>query len=190
MPMESVRCGWAEREGLEQAYHDRVWGVPVHDDKMLFRMLMLEGQQAGLSWSTILRKIDALDEAYDGFDPAVLVRYGEDKAAELLQNPGIIRNRLKVRAAAENARAYFRLCEVHGSLDAFLWGYVDGTPVVNHWERLSQVPASTLLSDRISRDLKAFGFKFVGTTIVYAFLQAVGVVNDHLVSCAFRRAMT
>ena len=119
--METVRCGWAEREGPEQAYHDRVWGVPVHDDKELFRMLMLEGQQAGLSWSTILRKMDALDEAYDGFDPAVLIRYGEDKTAELLQNPGIIRNRLKVRAAAENARAYFRLCEKHGSLDAFLW---------------------------------------------------------------------
>jgi DNA-3-methyladenine glycosylase I len=186
--MEITRCGWAAREGLEQAYHDTVWGVPVHDDRALFRMLMLEGQQAGLSWSTILRKMDALNAAYDGFDPAILVQYGEDKVAELLGNPGIIRNRLKILAAIENARSYFSLCEQYGSLDQFLWGYVGGTPVVNHWESLSQVPASTPLSDRISADLKKLGFKFVGTTIVYAFLQAVGIVNDHLVSCAFRRA--
>ena len=186
--MGIIRCGWAAREGLEQEYHDKVWGVPVHDDRTLFRMLMLEGQQAGLSWSTILRKMDALNEAYDGFDPALLARYGEDKLAELLANPGIIRNRLKIRAAIENAKAYFTLCQRHGSLDQFLWGYVDGAPVVNRWERLDQVPASTPLSDRISADLKKLGFKFVGTTIVYAFLQAVGVVNDHLVSCAFRRA--
>ncbi len=186
--MEITRCGWAAREGLEQEYHDEVWGVPVHDDKALFRMLMLEGQQAGLSWSTILRKMDALNDAYDGFDPAILVQYGEAKVAELLGNPGIIRNRLKILAAIGNARAYFALCESHGSLDQFLWAYVDGAPVLNHWESLSQVPASTPLSDRISVDLKKLGFKFVGTTIVYAFLQAVGVVNDHLVSCAFRRA--
>jgi len=190
--MEIIRCGWAAREGLEQEYHDRVWGVPVHDDRALFRMLMLEGQQAGqqagLSWSTILRKMDALDAAYDGFDPAVLIGYGEDKVAELMGNPGIIRNRRKILAAIENARAYFSLCEQHGSLDEFLWGYVGGKPVVNHWESLSQLPASTPLSDRISKDLKNLGFKFVGSTIVYAFLQAVGVVNDHLVSCAFRRA--
>ncbi len=185
---ETIRCGWAEKPGPEQDYHDRVWGVPEHDDRALFKMLILEGQQAGLSWSTILKKMDALSEAYDGFDPAVLARYGEDKLSALMQNPGVIRNRLKVRAAVENAKAYFALCEKHGSLDAFLWGYVGGASVVNHWESLAQVPASTPLSDRISRDLKALGFKFVGTTIVYAYLQAVGVVNDHLVLCAFRRA--
>lgn len=186
--MEIIRCGWAAREGLEQEYHDRVWGVPVHDDKAFFRMLMLEGQQAGLSWSTILRKMDALNDAYDGFDPAILVQYDEAKEAQLLGNPGIIRNRLKILAAIGNARAYYALCEAHGSLDQFLWAYVGGKPVVNHWESLSQVPASTPLSDRISLDLKKLGFKFVGTTIVYAFLQAVGVVNDHLISCSFRRA--
>ena len=185
--MEITRCGWAERGGPERDYHDRVWGVPVHDDRALFRMLMLEGQQAGLSWSTVLRKMGALDEAYDGFDPAALARYGEEKVAQLLKNPGVIRNHLKIRAAIENARAYFHLCEAHGSLDAFLWGYVGGAPVVNRWESPSQVPASTPLSDRISQDLKKLGFRFVGTTIVYAFLQAVGIVNDHLVSCAFRR---
>lgn len=186
--MEITRCGWAEREGLEQEYHDRVWGVPVHDDRALFRMLMLEGQQAGLSWSTILRKMDALNVAYDGFDPALLIMYGEAKVAQLLGNPGVIRNRLKILAAIGNARAYFALCEAHGSLDRFLWAYVDGKPVVNHWERLDQVPASTPLSDQISVDLKRLGFKFVGTTIIYAFLQAVGVVNDHLIFCSFRRA--
>lgn len=186
--MEITRCPWAGREGLEQDYHDRVWGVPVHDDGALFKMLMLEGQQAGLSWSTILKKMDQLCEAYDGFDPAILAQYDEAKVAALLQNPGIIRNRLKILSAIENAKAYFRLCERYGSLDAFLWGYVGGVPVVNRWESLSQVPASTELSDRISKDLKKWGFKFVGSTIVYAFLQAVGVVNDHLVSCAFRRA--
>jgi DNA-3-methyladenine glycosylase I len=188
MRVEIIRCGWAEREGPEREYHDHVWGVPIHDDRALFKMLMLEGQQAGLSWSTILRKMDALNEAYDGFDPAIVARYGEDKVAQLLQNPGIIRNRLKILAVIENAKAYFRLCERYDSLDAFLWGYVEGKSVVNRWERLSEVPASTELSDRISKDLKNLGFKFVGTTIVYAFLQAVGVVNDHLVSCAFRRA--
>jgi DNA-3-methyladenine glycosylase I len=186
--MEITRCGWAAREGLEQKYHDRVWGVPVHDDQALFRMLMLEGQQAGLSWSTILKKMDALNAAYDGFDPALLIQYGEANVAQLMNNPGIIRNRLKILAAIQNARAYFALCETHGSLDRFLWAYVDGAPVVNHWESLGEVPASTPLSDQISKDLRKLGFRFVGTTIVYAFLQAVGVVNDHLVSCAFRRA--
>ncbi len=186
--MEITRCGWARREGLEQTYHDQVWGVPVHDDKALFKMLMLEGQQAGLSWSTILRKMGALCEAFDNFDPEIVALYDDAKVAALLQNPGIIRNRLKIRSAIENARAYFRLCEQYGSLDAFLWGYVGGVRVVNRWESLSQVPASTELSDRISKDLKKLGFKFVGSTIVYAFLQAVGIVNDHLTSCAFRRA--
>jgi DNA-3-methyladenine glycosylase I len=185
---EITRCGWAEKPGPEQDYHDSVWGVPEHDERALFKMLILEGQQAGLSWSTILRKMDALSEAYDGFDPAALARWDEERIAAVLQNPGVIRNRLKVRAAVGNAKAYFALCERHGSLEAFLWGYVGGAPQVNRWESFSQVPAHTPLSDEISRDLKALGFKFVGSTIVYAWLQAVGVVNDHLTSCAFRRA--
>ncbi len=184
---EITRCGWAQKPGPEQDYHDRVWGVPVHDDHALFKMLILEGQQAGLSWSTILKKMDSLCAAYDDFDPAAVAQYGEDKVAQLLQNPGIIRNRLKILAAIENARRYFDLREKYGSLDAFLWNYVDGKPIVNHWSRLEQVPAATHLSDRISADLKKLGFKFVGSTIVYAYLQAVGVVNDHLVGCYFRR---
>lgn len=188
MESEITRCGWAEHGALERAYHDEAWGVPVHDDRALFKMLILEGQQAGLSWSTILRKMGALCEAYDDFDPALLSRYGEEKVAQLLQNPGVIRNRLKIRAVIENAKAYFALCEQHGSLAAFLWEYVGGKPVVNEWTSLSEVPASMPLSDQISRDLKKLGFKFVGTTIVYAFLQAVGIVNDHLAGCAFRRA--
>lgn len=184
---EITRCGWAQKPGLEQDYHDNVWGVPVHDDRELFKMLILEGQQAGLSWSTILRKMDALCAAYDDFNPAAVAQYGEDKVEQLLQNSGIIRNRLKINAAIENARRYFDLRAKYGSLDAFLWHYVEGKPVVNHWARLEQVPAATPLSDRISADLKSLGFKFVGSTIVYAYLQAVGVVNDHLVGCHFRR---
>ncbi|NLG25424.1 MAG: DNA-3-methyladenine glycosylase I [Clostridiales bacterium] len=173
---------------LERDYHDQVWGVPEHDERALFRMLILEGQQAGLSWSTILKKMDALRAAYDDFDPEKLACYGEDKVEALLQNPGIIRNRLKVRAAIGNARCYLKLCQRHGSLGAFIWGYVGGRPIVNEWQSADQVPAATDLSGRISKDLKALGFSFVGSTIVYAYLQAIGVVNDHLAHCAFRRA--
>jgi len=171
---------------LEQEYHDTQWGIPVHDDKTLFKMLILEGMQAGLSWSTILSKMDTLCAAFDDFDPAVVARYDVDKVEALLQNSGIIRNRAKVNAAVHNANRYFALCEKHGSLDEFLWSYVDFKPIQNQWEQLSQIPANTALSDRISGDLKKLGFKFVGTTIIYAFLQAVGIVNDHLLSCSFR----
>jgi DNA-3-methyladenine glycosylase I len=188
MEGEITRCGWGCKSELERNYHDHVWGVPVHDDRTLFKMLILEGQQAGLSWSTILSKMDALCAAYDDFDPEKLKGYREDKVAALLQDAGIIRNRLKILAAIHNAERYYALCEKYGSLNDFLWGYVDGKPIVNEWTSLSQIPASTQLSDRISKDLKAMGFKFVGSTIVYAFMQAVGMVNDHLVSCAFRRA--
>lgn len=186
MENKIIRCPWAESSVLEQEYHDTQWGIPVHDDKTLFKMLILEGKQAGLSWSTILSKMDTLCAAFDDFDPAVVARYDGDKVEALLQNSGIIRNRAKVNAAVHNANRYFVLCEKHGSLDEFLWNYVDFKPIQNQWEQLSQVPSSTPLSNQISHDLKKLGFKFVGTTIIYAFLQAVGIVNDHLLSCSFR----
>ena len=188
MAKQRTRCDWANQSQLEQEYHDTVWGVPVHDDKQLFKMLQLEGQQAGLSWLTILKKMDALCEAYDNFDPAILITYDEAKIAELLQNSGIIRNRLKVRAAVRNAKAYFALCEEFGSLDAYLWRYTNGETIVNSLEHQEQTPAHTPLSNEISKDLKKRGFTFVGGTIMYAFMQSIGMVNDHLVSCDFRDA--
>ncbi|MDR3050347.1 MAG: DNA-3-methyladenine glycosylase I [Oscillospiraceae bacterium] len=165
-----------------RAYHDVQWGKPCHDERELFEMLILEGAQAGLSWATLLHKRENYRAAFDGFDPAIIAAYGEDKAQALLQNPGIIRNRLKVSAAITNARAALKL----GSLNDFLWSYVHGAPIVNHWEHTRDVPVTTPLSDRISRDLKKLGFKFVGSTIVYSYMQAVGLVNDHLAWCAFR----
>ena len=190
MSDQLTRCGWAMGGELEREYHDRVWGVPVRDDKMLFKMLILEGMQAGLSWSTILKKMDSLCTAYDDFDPQIVAGYGEEKMEALLRDPGVIRNRLKVRAAVANARMYFRVVEEFGSFADYLWAFVGGVPIVNAWEEKSQVPASTPVSDAISRDLTKRGFKFVGTTIVYAFMQAVGMVNDHLISCAFYRPET
>jgi DNA-3-methyladenine glycosylase I len=157
--------------------------VPIRDDRLLFEFLVLEGAQAGLSWRTVLLKRDRYRQVFDGFDPARVAVYGEEKVAALLADPGIIRNRLKVRAAITNARAFLAVQAELGSFAAYLWGFVDGTPVRNGWTELSQVPASSPLSDAISRDLKRRGFTFVGTTIVYAFLQAVGVVNDHTVDC-------
>jgi DNA-3-methyladenine glycosylase I len=176
------RCAWAKVEP-DIAYHDSEWGVPVRDDRLLFEFLVLEGAQAGLSWRTVLLKRDRYRQVFDGFDPARVAVYGEEKVAALLADPGVIRNRLKVRAAITNARAFLAVQAEFGSFAAYLWGFVDGTPVRNGWTELSQVPASTPLSDAISRDLKRRGFTFVGTTIVYAFLQAVGVVNDHTVDC-------
>jgi DNA-3-methyladenine glycosylase I len=184
---ESIRCAWATHSLLEQEYHDKKWGVPVHSEQELFKMLILEGKQAGLSWSTILKKMDTLCAAFDNFDPALIVHYDEHKVAALLQNSGIIRNRLKVNAAIHNAKAYFKLCAVHGSLDRFFWSYVNYQPIINAWTSMEQIPASTALSDSISKDLKKFDFKFVGSTIIYAFMQSVGMVNDHLTSCAFYR---
>ena len=181
-----IRCDWAERGKLEQNYHDTEWGIPVHNDKKLFKMLILEGQQAGLSWTTILAKMDTLCVAYDNFDPAVVSHYDEVKIEKLLKNDGIIKNRAKVNAAVHNAKKYYEICEKYGSLDTFLWKYVDFKPILNQWEHTGQVPATTLLSDTISKDLKKLGFKFVGSTIIYAFMQAVGIVNDHLLSCSFR----
>lgn len=178
-----TRCGWANGSELYQKYHDSEWGKPCHDEKRLFEMLLLEGQQAGLSWVTILNKREAFRAAYDGFDPYKIAVWDESKTIELMQNAGIIRNRLKIKAAAENARAYIKLTEEFGSLDHYLWGWVGGRPVINRWRTLSEVPSKTDLSDKISGDLKKRGFKFVGSTIIYAFMQAVGMVNDHLTGC-------
>ena len=187
MSTEIARCDWARDNLLLQEYHDREWGLPTHDDKRLFKMLCLEGQQAGLSWLLILKKWDALREAYNDFDPATLIHYDDKKVEELLHNDGIIKNRLKINSAIDNARVYFDICAKHGSLDNFLWSYVDHKPIINAWTRLEQIPTSTPLSDTISKDLKKLGFKFVGSTTIYAFMQSVGMVNDHLTSCAFYR---
>ena len=179
-----IRCDWAKAE-VEMAYHDHVWGIPQHNEGELFKMLILEGQQAGLSWITILRKQDALCEAYDNFDPAILQNYDDKKIEELMHNEKIIRNRRKIMAAIQNAKAYFKLCDEFGSLDHYLWSQVNFKPIVNEWKSSDEVPANTELSDRISKDLKKRGFSFVGSTIIYAFMQAIGMVNDHLVTCEF-----
>lgn len=165
------------------AYHDREWGLPLHDDRKLFELLVLEGAQAGLSWRTVLERRDGYRRAFHRFDPQRIARYGEADVARLLADPGIVRNRLKVEAAIGNARAYLALREEQGSLDRYLWGFVGGRPIVNAWRSQREVPASTPESDALSRDLKRRGFRFVGTTIVYAFMQATGLVNDHLVDC-------
>jgi DNA-3-methyladenine glycosylase I len=176
------RCPWAEAE-LQHDYHDTEWGVPSHDDRHLFEMIILEGAQAGLSWATILNRRETYREAYGNFDPAAVARYDERKKARLLADPGIIRNRLKVEASVLNARAFLAVQAEFGSFDRYLWGFVSGRPIRNNWTASSQVPARTLVSDTLSADLKKRGFKFVGTTICYAFMQATGMVNDHLVSC-------
>jgi DNA-3-methyladenine glycosylase I len=171
-----------------RAYHDDEWGVPSHGERHLFEMLLLEGAQAGLSWSTILAKRDNYRLAFDGFDAERIARYGEDKLAVLLENPGIVRNRLKVRAAVTNARAFLATRDEYGSFADYLWAWVDDTPIVNRPRSMGDVPARTDLSNRIGKDLKRRGFTFVGSTIVYAYLQAVGVVDDHLVTCPAKRA--
>lgn len=180
------RCGWASGEAME-AYHDLEWGVPVHDDRVLFEFLLLEGAQAGLSWSTVLNRREGYRRAFDGFDPIRVASYGDAKVAELLADPGIIRNRAKVHAAIGNAQAFLAVQEAFGSFDAYIWRLVDGTPIQNHWKTLADLPATTPLSDALSKDLKSRGFKFVGSTIVYAHMQATGMVNDHLTTC-FRHA--
>lgn len=182
--MTSVhRCAWALRSPEETLYHDTEWGIPLHDDVKLFEYLVLDGAQAGLSWTTILKKRDAYRAAFDGFDPEAVARYDEAKTAALLTDPGIVRNRLKIESAVRNAKAYLRIQEEFGSFDSYLWRFVDGTPVRNAWRELREVPASTPLSDALSRDLKQRGCNFVGSTICYAYLQAAGLVNDHLVDC-------
>ncbi|MDL2260161.1 DNA-3-methyladenine glycosylase I [Deltaproteobacteria bacterium OttesenSCG-928-K17] len=178
----SNRCPWAKSE-LEADYHDREWGRPEHNDARLFEMLILEGMQAGLSWSIILKKREAMRLAFDGFDPRKMAEYGPAKEAELLANPDILRSRTKIAALSLNAGAFLKVADEFGSFAAYLWAFVDGRPVVNHWSAPDQVPAETELSRALSRDLKKRGFKFVGPVICYAYLQAVGLVNDHLISC-------
>ena len=180
---ERPRCPWAGSDPLYLAYHDEQWGVPVHDDSMLFEMLLLEGAQAGLSWSTILGKRGNYRRALDAFDPELVAGYDDAKLAELLADPGIVRNRLKVAGTVRNARAFLAAQQEHGSFASYLWAWVDGTPLVNRPRSVAELPARTELSDRLSKDLKRRGFTFVGSTITYSFMQATGVVNDHLASC-------
>jgi DNA-3-methyladenine glycosylase I len=177
------RCSWCGDDPLYVAYHDEEWGVPVFDDRRLFEFLILEGAQAGLSWSTILKKREGYRAAFDGFDPVIVAGYDERKTAELLADAGIVRNRLKVASAVSNARAFLEVQVEHGSFSDYIWGFVDGAPIQNHWPTLAEIPAKTPLAETISKDLKKRGFRFVGPTIVYAHMQATGMVNDHLVSC-------
>jgi len=185
----STRCPWAEKDPLYHPYHDEEWGVPSHDDRHLFEMIVLEGAQAGLSWLTILRKRDGYRRAFDGFDPARVARYTEKRQAKLLANPEIVRNRQKVAAATLNARAFLATAKEFESFDAYLWRFVGGAPKQNRFRTLADVPARTPESDALSKDLAKRGFKFVGSTICYAFMQAVGMVNDHLVSCPRHAAL-
>jgi DNA-3-methyladenine glycosylase I len=181
------RCGWATSDPLYIAYHDEEWGVPVHDDRRLFEMLILEGAQAGLSWITILKRREGYRRAFHGFDPARIARYKERDVSRLLNDPGIIRNRAKVEATIRNAQACLDLVEEIGTLDRFLWQFVGGEPKVNHWQTLREIPAETPESKAMSKELKRRGFGFVGSTICYAFMQAVGMVDDHVVTCLKRR---
>ena len=181
------RCPWCVGHADYERYHDEEWGVPVHDERALFEMLTLEGAQAGLSWLTVLRKREGYRRAFDGFDAGRIARYRPARIEKLLRDPGIVRNRLKVESVVANARALLELREAGGTLDALLWGFVDGRPRVNHWRSLREAPASTAQSDAMSKELKRRGFRFVGSTICYAFMQAVGMVDDHLPGC-WRRA--
>jgi DNA-3-methyladenine glycosylase I len=178
-----ARCAWVGSNPLYQDYHDTEWGVPLHDERGLFEFLILEGAQAGLSWLTILKKREGYRRAFDDFDAERIARYGNADMARLLADPGIVRNRLKIAAAIGNARATLAVREELGGLDTYFWRFVDGRPIVNTWRDISRVPASTPLSDTISKDMKKRGFKFVGSTIIYAHMQATGMVNDHTVDC-------
>jgi DNA-3-methyladenine glycosylase I len=185
--LEPTRCEWSVGDPLLIEYHDLEWGVPEHDDRALFELLTLEGAQAGLSWMTILRKRDGYRRAFHDFDPAAVARLGEPEVQRLLADPGIVRNRLKVESTVNNAARVLEVQSEHGSLDSYLWSFVDGTPVVNPFRRLGELPTETELSRAISKELKRLGFRFVGPTVIYAFMQAAGLVNDHVVGC-FRYA--
>ena len=186
---KALRCPWAGSDPLYVAYHDGEWGVPSHDDRHLFEMLVLEGAQAGLSWITVLRKREGYRKAFAGFDPVRVARFGPRDVERLLGDPGIVRNRLKVESAIGNAKVFLALQEEAGSFAAWLWAFVDGKPVASAFREMREVPVKTPLAERISKELLKRGFRFVGPTIVYAYLQAVGVVNDHLASCPRRRAV-
>ncbi len=177
------RCDWLTNDEIYIKYHDKEWGVPVYKDRKLFEMLILEGSQAGLSWITILKRRETYRHAYDDFDPGKMAKWNSQKIKSLLKDPGIIRNKLKVAAAKSNAQAYLKITKKHGSFKNFIWSFVDGKPINNSWKSLSEIPASTNESDNMSKELKKNGFKFVGPTICYAFMQAVGMVNDHITTC-------
>ena len=182
MPEKPI-CAWAQSHELNRVYHDTEWGTPLHDDRLLFEFLMLEGAQAGLSWLTILKKRENYRRAFDGFDAAKMARYSDKKLAALMNDEGIIRNRLKIASAVTNAKCFLAAQQEFGSFDAYLWQFVGGKPIVNRWTKMSEVPAKTKESDAMSKDLLKRGFKFVGSTICYAFMQATGMVNDHTVDC-------
>ena len=177
------RCEWGNQSVLYQQYHDEEWGVPLHDDTRLFKFLILEGAQAGLSWETILKKREGYREAFDQFDAEKIAKYSDDKIESLLQNPNIIRNRLKVKSAVLNAQLFLEVQKEYGSFDTYIWQFIRGKTIQNRFKKISQLPANTLKSDAMSKNLKKRGFKFIGTTICYAFMQATGMVNDHVVSC-------
>ena len=181
--MNPRRCAWVGTDPLMLRYHDREWGVPVHRDRKHFEFLILEGAQAGLSWSTVLRKREAYRRAFSRFDPSTVARYSAKRIRKLLQDPGIIRNRLKIESAVGNARAFLAVRDEFGTFDSYCWRFVDGRPRVNRWKSTGQIPATSHESDAFSKDLKQRGFRFVGSTIIYAHMQAVGMVNDHLVDC-------
>jgi DNA-3-methyladenine glycosylase I len=190
MVNEKIRCAWCGDDPLYVAYHDEEWGVPVHDDRRLFEFLVLEGAQAGLSWLTILRKRENYRKAFDGFDIGRVARYTQEDVDRLLADPGIVRNRLKIEAAVRNARGALAIAEAFGSLGAFLWRFVDGVPRQNAWKRMADLPAQTRESDLMSKDLKKRGFNFVGSTICYSLMQAVGMVNDHTTDCFRHRELS
>jgi len=177
------RCKWAEYDDLMKVYHDKEWGFPQHDDRMLFELLILEGMQAGLSWNTVLQKRDNFRKAFDNFDYNKIVKYNENMIEELMQNKGIIRNRLKIQSVITNSKSFIKIQEEYGSFDKYIWDFVDNKPIQNSWRKLEELPSKTELSDKISKDMKKRGFKFIGTIIIYAFLQAIGVVNDHTTDC-------
>ena len=185
--MESNRCGWCLSSDLYKEYHDQEWGKPVYDDASIFEFLILETFQAGLSWITILNKRENFRLAFEDFDYQKIAKYNTLKEEELLQNSGIIRNKLKVKATITNAVAFMKIQEEFGSFSNYIWGFVDGKPIVNHWKSLSEVPATTPISDALSKDLKKRGFKFVGSTVIYAHMQATGMVNDHVLDCWTRK---
>ena len=182
-PLERIRCEWTGTDPLMVAYHDQEWGVPVHDDQRLFEFLILEGMQAGLSWMTILRKRENFRLAFDDFDPVKVARYDQVKFDELMGNEDIIRNRLKIEAAVQNAKAFLKIQKEYGSFDAYMWQFVGGKPLLNEWKAMSEIPAKTQQSELMSKDLKRRGFNFVGPTICYAHMQATGMVNDHTIDC-------
>jgi len=181
--MTKQRCAWANSSQLYLDYHDLEWGVPVHEDRKLLEFLILEGAQAGLSWSTILNKRQGYIQAFDNFEAIKIANYSDGKVHELLANPEIVRNRLKIQAAIQNARSFLKVRDQYGSFDAYIWQFVDGKPVQNSWKSLQEIPARTKEADAMSKELKKLGFTFVGSTICYAFMQAVGMVNDHIVDC-------